>query len=367
MDIKFKKKYAFISYSHKDEKMAKWLQRKLESYKLPTNIHNEYENSRYLRPIFRDQTDLSVGVLTDELKNNLFNSKYLIVVCSPNSAQSQWVNEEVRTFIEWGRIGNIILFVIDGELNRYSDYLPFVLREYVKKHPECELLASDIRVSGKEHAYIRIVSGMLQVDFDVLWQRHIREKRRRLFIWSVVSLLACFFFYCFAIPIKIQITLMDAKHILPQKGKGVLYINDKAYLLTNYDTIVSDVLPGYFRFNSIPISFDATFYNTLDSQIKCNFFSVISEHYLLLERDNTFSYYAGIVLDSDEQPLSNVEVSVDSYFCLTDEYGKFFIVLPLDKQDITKTIVLKKNGEVLYQRKDESPSMKLLYIVNNQK
>jgi c-di-AMP phosphodiesterase-like protein len=84
-----------------------------------------------------------------------------------------------------------------------------------------------------------------------------------------------------------------------------------------------------------------------------------------LQKNEANILYAGIVLDSDEQPLSNVEVSVDSYFCLTDEYGKFFIVLPLDKQDITKTIVLRKNGEVLYQRKDESPSMNLLYIVNN--
>ena len=363
--MKCEKKYAFISYSHKDERMAKWLQRKLESYKLPTNIHNEYENSKYLRPIFRDKTDLSVGVLTDELKNNLFNSKYLIVVCSPNSAQSQWVNEEVRMFIEWGRINNVILFVIEGEQNRNSDYLPIVLREYVKEHPESELLASDIRVIGKEHAYIRIVSGMLQVDFDVLWQRHIREKRRRLFIYSVVFLLAFFFFYCFAIPVKFSVTLIDAKHILPQKSDGVLYINDKAYLLTNYDTIISDVLPGYFRFSSIPISFNATFYNKLDSQINFNFFNITSEYHLLLERDNTFSCYGGIVLDFNEQPLSNIEVYIDNYFCLTDESGKFFIELPLEKQDVTKMIVLRKNGNILYQRNDESPSMKLLYIVNN--
>ena len=47
--------YAFISYNHRDIKAAKWLHKKLESYKLPTEIHNEYEDSKYLRPVCRDQ------------------------------------------------------------------------------------------------------------------------------------------------------------------------------------------------------------------------------------------------------------------------------------------------------------------------
>lgn len=36
-----KKRYAFISYNHKDANWAKWLQEKLESYKLPADIHNQ--------------------------------------------------------------------------------------------------------------------------------------------------------------------------------------------------------------------------------------------------------------------------------------------------------------------------------------
>ena len=33
--------YAFISYSHKDEKRAAWIQRKLEAYRLPSVIRKE--------------------------------------------------------------------------------------------------------------------------------------------------------------------------------------------------------------------------------------------------------------------------------------------------------------------------------------
>lgn len=50
--------YAFISYQRKDEKWAKWLQSKLENYKLP--VANAKEKLKYIRPAFRDKTDLQV-------------------------------------------------------------------------------------------------------------------------------------------------------------------------------------------------------------------------------------------------------------------------------------------------------------------
>ena len=66
-----RKNFAFISYNHKDVKWAKWLQNNLENYKLPTEIHNEFEDSRFIRPVFRDQTDLNTGVLVNVLRDNL--------------------------------------------------------------------------------------------------------------------------------------------------------------------------------------------------------------------------------------------------------------------------------------------------------
>ena len=72
------RRYAFISYSHRDVKIAKWLHKELEAYKLPAEIQNEFENSQYLRPVFRDIDDLDTGVLKDELRKKLWSSKYLI-------------------------------------------------------------------------------------------------------------------------------------------------------------------------------------------------------------------------------------------------------------------------------------------------
>lgn len=76
--IKYKR-YAFISYSHKDVKEAKWFHKHLEYYKLPSDIFNEYdENNRYLRPVFRDKEDIETGVLKSVLRKELEVSEYLL-------------------------------------------------------------------------------------------------------------------------------------------------------------------------------------------------------------------------------------------------------------------------------------------------
>lgn len=126
------KRYAFISYSHKDAKEAKWLHKRLEYYKLPSDIYNEYdEKNRYLRPIFRDKEDIGTGILKSELRKELEVSEYLIVICSPNSAQSTYVSQEAQVFIELGRINHIIPYnnwVLEAQesYNRRSNSLYYM-------------------------------------------------------------------------------------------------------------------------------------------------------------------------------------------------------------------------------------------------
>lgn len=108
---------AFISYKREDEKWAKWLQNKLEYYKLPTkikaNLNADFVDSP--RHVLKDTTDFSSGILEDTIKQGLCSSKYLVVICSPRAAQSKWVCKEVQEFINLGREEYIIPFIIDGE------------------------------------------------------------------------------------------------------------------------------------------------------------------------------------------------------------------------------------------------------------
>ena len=81
--------FAFISYSHKDMKIAKRLKKRLQSYHLPTKLHKTYPTlPKKLGPIFIDEERLTGGVLQEAIRDNLGSSNYLILICSPNSAKS---------------------------------------------------------------------------------------------------------------------------------------------------------------------------------------------------------------------------------------------------------------------------------------
>jgi hypothetical protein len=83
-----KEYYAFISYKRESEKWAKRLQHALEYYRLPNHLRQENpELPEFVRPVFRDMTDLEVGELSAQIHAGLEQSHFLIVVCSPRAAR----------------------------------------------------------------------------------------------------------------------------------------------------------------------------------------------------------------------------------------------------------------------------------------
>ncbi len=183
--------YAFISYKREDEGWAKWLQRKLERYRLPSVIRTETSASpKFIRPVFRDNTDLSGGVLADNLRRELDDSRFLIVICSPAATRSEWVNKEVQTFIDQGRADRIIPFVVAGTphaADPVRECFPAAIRALPAEN---ELLGINVAEVGRERAFIRLVATMLGVKFDSLWQRHKRRERRRRIIAGAVAAVA---------------------------------------------------------------------------------------------------------------------------------------------------------------------------------
>lgn len=173
---------AFISYKREDEKWAKWLQNRLEYYKLPAEIRNNNPNLEFYdqpRHVFKDTTDLSGGVLAKAIKDGLDSSKFLIVICSPRAAKSEWVCKEVQEFIDSGREEYIIPFIIDGEpyaKNSENECFPKVLKTLAG---ERELLGININENGRDAAAVKVVARLFDLKFDMLWDRFQREERKR--------------------------------------------------------------------------------------------------------------------------------------------------------------------------------------------
>lgn len=171
--------YAFISYKREDEEWAKWLQHKLEHYKLPSNLNGRTDLPKEIRPVFKDTSELTPGNLPEQISQALEQSKFLIVICSPRSAQSEWVNKEIETFKSLGKTGNIIPLVIAGRpfsSNSVEECFP---KAILSLPSEQEILGANINEMGRDAAAVKIVARMFDIRFDELWQRHEREKRRR--------------------------------------------------------------------------------------------------------------------------------------------------------------------------------------------
>lgn len=175
-----KEYYAFISYKREDKREARRLQHALEYYRLPNHLRQENpELPEYVRPVFRDMTDLEVGELSAQIHAGLEQSHFLIVVCSPRAAASKWVNDEVEYFISLGKQDKIIPYIIEGiphASNPDEECYPPALLNLSK---EKELLGANINEVGKDSATIRVVSRMFNIRFDTLYQRYEREQRRK--------------------------------------------------------------------------------------------------------------------------------------------------------------------------------------------
>jgi len=199
---------AFLSYSHQDERWARWLQRALETYRVPSHLVGMQTAAgtitRRLAPVFRDRSDLpSATDLNATINEALRASASLIVICSPSASRSRWVNEEIAAYRRLGRANRIYCLIVAGEPNasdmprrQDEECLPPALRYYEgtdaqTSGPRLEPIAADVRAGGdgRTNAKLKIISGMLDVGFDVLKRREHRRRYQRMTMIAALAVI----------------------------------------------------------------------------------------------------------------------------------------------------------------------------------
>jgi tetratricopeptide (TPR) repeat protein len=181
---------AFISYSSTDGKHARWLHRVLEAYTLPAVTRLDHpalrENGRRLKPVFRDRDELSAAHdLAASIRQALSQCEALVVICSPAAAGSRWVDAEVQEFQRLGRKERIFCLLAEPQADgSITGCFPPSLMGADGSEP----LAADLRIDGRTGAKLKLIAGILGLDYDQLRQREQSRRNRQLAIVASAAL-----------------------------------------------------------------------------------------------------------------------------------------------------------------------------------
>jgi hypothetical protein len=176
---------AFVSYCHADAAFAAWLQRRLETYRLPRRLADRVaplagQAQGRIGPVFRDRADLSAAEdLSAAVREAIARSSALVVIASPEAVRSQWVAREIALFQNLHPSSPILVALARGEPGEALP--PALLYEGV------EPLAADFRKEGdgRRLAFLKIVAGLAGLPLDALVQRDAQRQLRRV---TVVTL-----------------------------------------------------------------------------------------------------------------------------------------------------------------------------------
>src|SRR4051794_5682053 len=94
----------FLSYRSDDRRLAAWLHKKLEGYRVPRRLVGCFTAmgmvpSR-IRPVFRDRDDAQTADdIETTIADYLSRSEQLVVLCTPATvAPRSWVGREIEIF-----------------------------------------------------------------------------------------------------------------------------------------------------------------------------------------------------------------------------------------------------------------------------
>ena len=353
---------AFISYNSKDDKWAKWLQGKLEQYSLPSVIADEkghilrsYDKKPDKFKVFRYVSDLVAKTLNEGLSEELDRAQYLIVICSPHSAKSEWVGKEIQHFIDTGRKDKIIPFIVGGTpySNDDSECFNPVLKAAFAPG---DLLGVNVNDYGDDYWFLRkrkavakVVSLLLGLPgaFGYLWNRYQHRFYMQVLVRSIMALIviaAMAAIWLFSQPFDTHIRLQE----LSVENKQLPPLHDAIVTMTlgnetKVDTIQSlsdegliPQIPHRFLGQSVKVTFTCPDYLPLDTT-------------LTLERDVTIgvrrdvAQYGAIHFTlwnvEQEKVVPNVPITVAGIPTTSDASGRVVLDIPLSQQRTSYPLV----------------------------
>ena len=179
---------AFISYRHKplDMETAKKLHRRIEQYTVPADVRRNGEKKLGL--VFRDQDELPISNnLSENIRTALDRSEFLIVVCTPDTPGSVWVQREIAYFKEHHDEDHVLAILAAGtpetsfpaQLTEKRDGSGNVTEiiEPLAANIAAESASKRNRLFRTES--LRILASLIGCPYDALYKREQRRRTRK--------------------------------------------------------------------------------------------------------------------------------------------------------------------------------------------
>ncbi len=342
------KYFAFISYSSHDTKWGKRLHKKLESYSIPSTLCKKHGWKRKpLNPIFFAPYEIQPGSLSEELKDRLRQSRNLIVICSPNSAQSYWVGLEIEFFHQLGRTKDIHFFVIDGVPNS-GDKTTECFNNKIKELGIPEILGANIHEKvyrwswlNRERAYVQIITKLLGVEFDSIWQRHKRMLWQKIILWIIgltAVLAALTGIWMTNRPMDVKVSLNEVSvhnNNLPPLHNAVITLmldnerkTDTLHTMDNTTTFTN--IPANMLGKKVRVLFVCEDWCTTDTTLELS-----KNIELNISRDiNAFGHVRFTLYDSQVTPIAGKNINISGVKATSNAQGVVDAVIPFEKQNV---------------------------------
>lgn len=339
--------FAFISYSSEDARWGKRVQRRLEGYRMPATLCSEHGWDRNpMNPIFFAQMDIQPGDLNEELKARLQASRNLIVITSPRSAQSEWVAKEIAYFHSLPQGNNIFFFIVDGKPmsgNPETECYNPVIHQLGMGEPLGVNIHEQVyRLPwlNRDRAYIQLITKLLGIEFDDLWQRHRRRKKGQTVLWCIgIALTAITAAHLIRAngSTKVRLTLMEStphNEYLDSRSNAVVRIwidgeeRRDTLISEDDDILLFSQVPRRLLGQDVRVCFDCNDFVPLDTIVP------LSEQMTIpYRRDaNLFGHVEFTLVNQNGTPLPGRRVCIDDMTTESDADGVVRIDIPVEKQ-----------------------------------
>lgn len=219
---------AFISYRHKplDMDVARKLHRLIEHYRIPKDLKKD--GSSRLGYVFRDRDELPLSSdLSADIRNALDRSRFLIVICTPDTPESPWVRLEIEYFLQHHKREHVLAVLADGTPEQaFPEQITHIYeQDGVTLNRLVEPLAANIVSSSRlkrnrliREEFLRLAAAIQECPYDMLRQREKRYRQQQ--ISMIAGAVA-------AVALGFIVLLLQRNWEIQKKNEEVLAMNQE--------------------------------------------------------------------------------------------------------------------------------------------